>query len=64
MAITRGHLIFALVFVVVFVVIILWQYRKDFRMHQRYYRGAGWVIVGIILCIVVFILLKNSLISY
>lgn len=64
MAITRGHLVFALIFVVVFIGIIAWQYRKDLKMHRRYYQGSIWVIFGIILLIILFIYLKNKLISY
>jgi hypothetical protein len=64
MAITKGHLIFAVVFAVVFLGIIAWQYIRDYRMHKQYYKGAIIVILGIIGFIILFMYLKNQLITF
>ncbi len=45
---SNGQLIFGLLFFIVFAVIIGFQYRKDLRIHKRYYKGTIWVLIAFI----------------
>lgn len=46
--ISTGQLIFAICFFVVFVIVIAISYRKDKKLHKKYYKGNIWVLVGFI----------------
>lgn len=43
---TTGQLYFALFFVIVFVVAMIYVYRKDFKLHKKYYNGSYKVLIG------------------
>jgi hypothetical protein len=45
---STGQLIFALLFFVAFVIIISVQYRKDLKLHKRYYKGTVWILIAFI----------------
>lgn len=45
---TSGQLIFAVLFFLTFVGVMIWSYRKDLKVHQKYYKGSYWVLVGLI----------------
>jgi len=45
---SKGQLIFGLLFFIVFAVIIGVQYRKDLRLHKKYYKGSLWVLLAFI----------------
>ncbi|PHS08114.1 MAG: hypothetical protein COA88_07410 [Kordia sp.] len=45
---TTGQLIFAALFSLVFVGVMIWSYRKDFKLHQKHYKGSYWVLVAIL----------------
>ena len=45
---SNGQLIFGLLFFIVFAVIIGVQYRKDLRLHKKYYKGSLWVLLAFI----------------
>jgi len=45
---TTGQLIFGLLFFIVFAIIIGYQYRKDLKLHRRYYKGTVWVLIAFI----------------
>lgn len=40
---STGQLIFAALFALVFFVVIIFQYRKDKKLHLRNYKGVKWV---------------------
>lgn len=62
MDIHKGHIIFAIIFAVVFLVVIAIMYRKDLKLHRRYYKGSWMVIISVVVLIVIFLLLKDRLI--
>lgn len=45
---STGQLIFALLFFLTFVGVMIWSYRKDLKLHQKYYKNSYWVLVGLI----------------
>lgn len=45
---TTGQLVFGLLFFIVFAIIIGYQYRKDLKLHKKYYKGTLWVLVAFI----------------
>lgn len=40
---STGQIIFAITFAVVFIIIIILSYKKDFKLHQKNYKGVKWV---------------------
>jgi len=45
---TKGQLIFGILFFIAFAVIIGYTYRKDLKLHKRYYKGSIWVLFAFI----------------
>ncbi len=45
---TTGQLVFGLLFFIVFSVIIGIQYRKDLKLHKKYYKGTLWVLLAFV----------------
>lgn len=45
---TKGQLIFAVLFFVGFVAVTIYSYRKDIKIHQKYYKGSFYILLGFI----------------
>jgi hypothetical protein len=45
---STGQLIFGLLFFIAFAIVIAFQYRKDLKLHKRYYKGTIWVLIAFI----------------
>ena len=45
---SQGQLIFGILFAIVFTGVIIYAYRKDFTLHQKYYKGSLWVLLAFI----------------
>lgn len=58
---TQGQIIFACIFIVVFMVVMVFMYRKDLKMHKRYYKGSLWVLVSFLLFIMLLFVIKTTL---
>ncbi|WKW47608.1 hypothetical protein P3875_06015 [Myroides sp. JBRI-B21084] len=58
---TQGQIIFACIFIVVFVIVMVFMYRKDLKMHKRYYKGSLWVLISFILFIILLFVIKTTL---
>lgn len=58
---TTGQLIFAALFFVAFVVIIIFSYRKDIKLHRKYYKGTFYVLIGFLLFIALLFVIKAFL---
>ncbi len=59
---STGQLIFALFFVVAFIIVMIFSYRKDKQLHQKYFKGSKWILVGFIL-FVLFLLAAKLLLK-
>lgn len=55
---TKGQWIFALLFVVAFVIALVFTYRKDLKLHKKYYRGSIWVLIAFIAFILMIVAIK------
>ena len=51
---TTGQIIFAGLFFVAFVVVIFFSYRKDLKLHRKYYKGTLYILLGFIIFIALF----------
>lgn len=58
---STGQLIFAGFFVVAFVIVMIFSYRKDKRLHKKYYKGSFYVLIGFLLFIALLFLIKTQL---
>lgn len=45
---SNGQIIFGVLFFIVFAIIIGFTYRKDLKLHKRFYAGSIWVLVTFI----------------
>ena len=45
---TKGQLIFAILFALAFVATMIYTYRKDLKLHRKYYKGSVWVLIAFI----------------
>jgi hypothetical protein len=45
---SQGQLIFAALFTVCFSVILFLAYKKDAKLHKKYYKGSLWVLLAFI----------------
>ena len=43
---STGQWIFAAIFLVTFVIIMIFSYRKDVQIHQKFYKGSYNVLIG------------------
>ncbi|MEJ2113964.1 MAG: hypothetical protein P8X62_09850 [Flavobacteriaceae bacterium] len=55
---TKGQWIFGILFFIAFVIVITYTYRKDLKLHRRYYKGSIWVLLAFISFILFIALLK------
>lgn len=58
---TTGQLIFAILFFIAFVVVIFYSYRKDLKLHRKYYKGTLYILVGFLLFIALLFVIKTFL---
>jgi len=45
---SQGQIYFGIIFFIVFAIIIAYTYRKDLKLHKRFYKGSIWVLVAFI----------------
>ena len=45
---STGQLIFGILFFIAFVIVIAFQYRKDLKIHKKYYTGTIWILIAFI----------------
>jgi len=43
---SQGQLIFAAFFVVVFIIAMIYSYRKDIKLHRKFYKGSYIILLG------------------
>jgi hypothetical protein len=56
---SSGQLIFAALFAVCFIIVIIFSYRKDFKIHKQYYKGSLWILVGFFLFFALLFTIKS-----
>ncbi|OBQ56466.1 membrane protein [Tamlana sp. s12] len=45
---SKGQIIFGVLFFIVFAIIIAYTYRKDLKLHKRFYAGSYWMLIAFI----------------
>ncbi|WP_298543809.1 hypothetical protein [uncultured Aquimarina sp.] len=58
---STGQLIFAGCFVVAFIILMIFSYRKDLKLHRKYYKGSIFILIGFIIFILLLFALKTYL---
>ncbi len=54
---SNGQITFGVLFFIVFAIIIGFMYRKDLKIHKRFYAGSVWILIAFI----AFILLISAI---
>ena len=55
---STGQLIFAGIFLVVFIMIMIYTYRKDLKLHRKYYKGTLYILLVFILFLILLFAIK------
>jgi hypothetical protein len=55
---TKGQWIFGILFAIVFIAVLIYTYRKDFKLHKRYYKGSIWILLAFISFILFIVAIK------
>ena len=58
---TDGQIAFGIVFAIVFVIALIIAYRKDKKLHNKYYKGSVWVLIAFISFILMIAAIKQFL---
>ncbi|TXE11120.1 hypothetical protein FUA26_08595 [Seonamhaeicola algicola] len=45
---SKGQIVFGVLFFIVFAIIIGFMYRKDLKLHKRFYKGSSWILLAFI----------------
>lgn len=45
---SSGQITFGILFALAFAIILIYAYRKDLKLHKRYYKGSIWVLIAFI----------------
>jgi len=45
---SKGQLIFGVLFGIAFIILLIIAYRKDLKIHRKYYKGSVWVLIAFI----------------
>jgi len=55
---SKGQWIFLILFIIVFIGVLIYAYRKDLKLHKRYYKGSIWVLLAFISFILFIVAIK------
>jgi len=55
---TQGQIIFGILFAIVFIIIMIYAYRKDLKLHKKYYKGTIWVLLAFIAFLALLLFIK------
>jgi 4-hydroxybenzoate polyprenyltransferase len=45
---SKGQIYFAILFIIAFAIVIAYTYRKDLKLHKKYYSGSIWTLIAFI----------------
>ena len=45
---SNGQWLFGILFAITFIVIIFFAYKKDLKLHQKYYKGSVWILIAFV----------------
>ncbi len=55
---SKGQIIFGILFAIAFIVVLVFTYRKDLKLHKRYYKGSIWVLIAFISFLLMIVAIK------
>ena len=55
---SNGQIIFAILFAIAFILFLVYAYKKDFKLHRRYYKGSVWVLIAFIAFLLFIVAIK------
>ena len=55
---SKGQIIFGILFAITFIIVLIYAYRKDFKLHKRYFKGSSWVLVAFIAFLLMIVAIK------
>ncbi|WBL26610.1 hypothetical protein PBT91_04900 [Zunongwangia sp. HGR-M22] len=55
---STGQWIFAGLFLVTFIVVMVFMYRKDLKLHRKYYKNSIFILLGFIAFIALLFIIK------
>jgi len=55
---SNGQLYFALLFTIAFILFLIYAYRKDLKLHKKYYKGSVWVLIAFIAFLLFIVAIK------
>ena len=55
---SKGQIVFGILFVIVFAIVIGYTYRKDLKLHKRFYAGSIWILLAFISFILFIVAIK------
>lgn len=56
-----GQIVFGVLFAIAFIITLIMAYRKDSKLHNKYYKGSIWVLIAFISFIVMIAMIKTFL---
>lgn len=55
---SKGQIIFGILFAIAFIIALVYTYRKDLKLHKRYYKGSIWVLFAFIAFLLMIVAIK------
>lgn len=55
---SKGQIIFGILFAISFIAVLVYAYRKDLKLHKRYFKGSSWVLVAFIAFLLFIVAIK------
>jgi multisubunit Na+/H+ antiporter MnhB subunit len=45
---SQGQITFGILFAIAFAIVMVAMYKKDMKLHNKYYKGSRWVLLAFI----------------
>lgn len=55
---SKGQIIFGILFAIAFIITLIYAYRKDLKLHKRYFKGSTWILVAFIAFLLFIVAIK------
>ena len=55
---SKGQIIFGILFAIAFTIVLIYAYRKDIKLHKRYFKGSSWVLLAFIAFLLMIVAIK------
>lgn len=55
---SQGQITFGILFAIAFIIVMIFAYRKDLKLHRKYYKGSIWVLIGFVSFMLMLVAIK------